>query len=73
MLQSKLDAMDFTYKQGMGTDAVSAISPESRKRLDALQGISDGGGKDAAASAWLKANGAPDTPANRAAWIARNK
>lgn len=28
--------------------------------------------KEAAASAWLKANGAPDTPANRAAWIKRN-
>ncbi len=28
--------------------------------------------KETAASAWLKANGAPDTPANRAAWIKRN-
>jgi hypothetical protein len=28
--------------------------------------------KESAASTWLKANGAPDTPANRAAWIKRN-
>ncbi len=39
MLESKLGALDTQYKQGMGTEAVSAISPESRKRLDALQGI----------------------------------
>lgn len=39
MLESKLGALDSQYKQGMGTDAVSAISPESRARLDALQGV----------------------------------
>jgi hypothetical protein len=39
MLESKLSALDSQYQQGMGTDKVTAISPESRKRLDALQGI----------------------------------
>jgi hypothetical protein len=39
MLESKLDALDSQYKQGMGTDRVSAITPESRKKLDALQGL----------------------------------
>lgn len=39
MLESKLDALDSQYKQGMGTDDVSAITPESRGKLDALQGV----------------------------------
>lgn len=39
MLESKLGALDQQYKQGMGTDKVSAISPESRTRLDDLQGL----------------------------------
>lgn len=47
MLESKLGALDSQYKQGMGTDAVSAIMPESRQRLDALQGR---GGAPAAAA-----------------------
>ncbi len=44
MLESKLDALDSQYKQGMGTDKVSAITSESRKKLDALQGVKGGGG-----------------------------
>jgi hypothetical protein len=47
MLESKLGALDSQYKQGMGTQAVSAITPESRTRLDALQGM---GGKPAGAA-----------------------
>lgn len=43
MLESKLESLDKQYKEGMGTDRVSAISPESRQRLDALQGIKSGG------------------------------
>jgi hypothetical protein len=39
MLESKLSALDEQYKQGMGRTDVSAISPESRKKLDALQGV----------------------------------
>lgn len=39
MLESKLGAMDSVYKTGMGTQAVTAITPESRARLDALQGL----------------------------------
>lgn len=39
MLESKLGALDSQYKQGMGTDKVTAITPESRQRLDALQGL----------------------------------
>lgn len=38
MLESKLGALDSQYKQGMGTDKVSAIMPESRAKLDRLQG-----------------------------------
>ena len=49
MLESKLSALDSQYKQGMGTDKITAISPESRKRLDALQGITDGAPKAPAA------------------------
>ena len=45
MLESKLGALDTQYKQGMGTDDVSAISPESRARLDALQGLAGVSGK----------------------------
>ncbi len=54
MLDSKLGSMDYTYKQGMGTDAVSAVSPESRKKLDDLQGI----GADAPAQP-RKSSGGP--------------
>lgn len=39
MLESKLGALDSQYKQGMGTDKVTAVTPESRKRLDTLQGL----------------------------------
>lgn len=39
MLESKLGALDSQYKQGMGTDKVSAIMPESRAKLDKLQGL----------------------------------
>jgi len=44
MLESKLNALDNQYKQGMGTDRVSAITPDSRAKLDALQGVKGGGG-----------------------------
>lgn len=42
MLESKLNALDSQYKQGMGTDKISAITPESRAKLDALQGVKAG-------------------------------
>lgn len=39
MLESKLSALDEQYKQGMGTQSVSAIAPAARQKLDKLQGV----------------------------------
>jgi hypothetical protein len=38
MLESKLNALQDQYRQGMGTDAVSVISAQARAHLDKLQG-----------------------------------
>jgi hypothetical protein len=75
------DAPDVATAKLNGLD--SAIDKRKQRRLDALADAGyetsrfkergGSGDKDSEASAWLKANGAPDTPANRAAWIARQK
>lgn len=57
MLESKLGALDSQYKQGMGTDKVSAIMPESRAKLDKLQGLT-GAPQKAAPAAQAPAGGA---------------
>jgi hypothetical protein len=38
MLESKLNALQDQYRQGMGTDAVSVISAQARAHLDKLEG-----------------------------------
>lgn len=43
LIQSKLDALDAQYKQGMGTSAVSIVSPSARQAIDRLQGVASGG------------------------------
>lgn len=66
MLESKLGALDSQYKQGMGTDAVSAISPESRAKLDALEAGKPGGSSGGGTVKMRAPNGAMrDVPADQ--------
>ena len=51
LLGSKLSSLQDQYKQGMGTDAVKMIRPESQAVLDKIAGRATGGSRSASAPA----------------------